>query len=132
MTWVKDYRTPKATIIGGTLLVVGYDTEDPDQRPVMVVRGSNVRQEFAKQIFVGELFDKSIEYLKEFAQKSSPGLALALPKDPTPFLALTNNPHLFYHVREHYYDGKIIKVGSRRLTEFNGMRIDDRSILIGD
>lgn len=123
VTFVRDYDTPKATIVGGSLVVIGYETDNP-QQPVMIIRGCNPRSAFLNQTYVGEVFDQWISYLSEVANAGE--MKIAIPADPVPFLALTNQPGLFYYARNNYFSGSRLNVGSVALTEFNGIRVGDR------
>jgi hypothetical protein len=123
VTFVRDYNTPKATIVGGSLVVVGYATENP-QQPVMIIRGCNPRSSFLNRIYSGEFFDQWVSYLSQVAQVGS--TEIAIPADPVPFLALTNQPDLFYYARNNYFSGSPLDVSSVTLTEFNGIRVGNR------
>lgn len=131
VTFVRDYGTPNATIVGGSLVVVGYTTDNP-QQPVMIIRGCNPRRSFLNDIYVGEFFEKWLGYLSDVAQsaQSAAPMPIVIPRDPVPFLALTNQPDLYYYARSNYFSGKPANVGSVALTEFNGIRVGDRLISI--
>ncbi len=129
LTFVRDYNTPQATIVGGSLIVVGYNNDDTKQ-PVLIIRGCNPRSSFLDEVFVGEFFDQWIGYLHRVAQPK--GMLVAIPADPVPFLALTNQPGLYYYARKRYFGGAKLNVGSVALTEFNGIRVGDRLRSIGN
>lgn len=123
VTFVRDYNTPKATIVGGSLVIIGYATENPRQ-PVIIIRGCNPRGSFLRDVYVGEVFDQWIGYLSLVAHAGK--MEIAIPADPVPFMALTNQPDLFYYARKHFFTGVPLDVGSVTLTEFNGIRVGDR------
>jgi hypothetical protein len=123
ITFVKDYNSPRATIVGGSLVVIGYETHNSKQ-PVMIIRGCNPRDSFLRSIYVGEFFDQWVGYLARVAQAGQ--MTMVIPADNVPSLALTNQPDLYYYARNNYFSGSLLDVGSVKLTEFNRIRIGDR------
>jgi len=129
VTFVRDYDTPNAAIVGGCLVVVGYEVSNSQKSktpgpPVMIVRGCNPRSSFLDTIYVGEFFDSWIDYLSEVARAGK--MKLAIPADPVPSIALTNRPDVYYYALQKYFSGESIQVGSVSLTEFNNIRVGDR------
>lgn len=113
---------------GGSMVMLCYEPQT--EAPVFIVFAFQPSSDLLRKIYVGDLFEAFVQYLKsvnlsdDSQQAVTPRIAVT--EDSAPFYRLSNCPEPFHYIRDTHFLGTIVgKVATEKLTHFFGKKFEE-------